>query len=196
MLLLLPGGYWGSRSLSRGVSVLVGDWSPFKGLVSVQGVGLRPGGSPSKGSPSRGFPSRGVSVQGRLHPGSLLPGESLSVGSLSKGVSVQGGLCPLGLCTGGPLSREGSLSKGVSIKRGVSVQGVSVKRGVSVQEVSVKSRSVEGGNCLGRPVQWISVQGDLCQGDTPPDRDSPYGNEWMVHILLACILIIAQFFEK
>ena len=112
------------------------------------------------------------------------------MGSLPKGVSVQE------VSVQGSLSR-GSLSRGVSVKREVSVQGVSVQGSLSSGSLS-RGVSIKRG---------VSVQGGLCQegglcpgrslsGRHPRDRDPPYGNERVVHILLACILIIAQFFEK
>ena len=107
VVILLPGGYWGSRSLSRGVSVWGVGLHPgasLSGGISIQG-GLLPGGSLSVGSLSKG-----VSVQGGPSPG-----WSLSIGSLYKGLCQEGGLCPGGLCPGS-LSR-GSLSRGASVKR-------------------------------------------------------------------------------
>ena len=59
----------------------------------------------------------------------------------------------------------GSLSRGVSVQEGVSVQGGSLSR-------------------------VVSVQGVLCPGRLPPpDRDSLYGEERAVRILLECILV-------
>ena len=43
-------------------------------------------------------------------------------------------------------------------------------------------------------VQRVSVQGGLCQGDSPPERDSLYGNERTVRMLLECILVVQNDF--
>ena len=91
-----------------------------------------------------------------------------------------GGLCPSmhhrardrgslsrGLCLGGGLCPGGSLSGGVSVRRGI-CPGV-LSRGVSVQ-----------GLCQGS-------LGGHCQGDPPP-----YGNKWVVYMLLECILVSSR----
>ena len=134
--------------------------------------------SRSRGSQSwRGLWSRGVSSGGLCSKG-LCPGVSVQWG-LCPGRSLSGSLCP-----GGSLSR-GSLSREISVWR-VSVQGVGL---------------CPGGGSLSRG--WISVQGvDLCPGDESlsrgwvlcPGRGSlsgrpPYGKEWVVRILLECILV-------
>ena len=46
----------------------------------------------------------------------------------------------------------------------------------------------------GVSIQGVSVRGGLCQGD-PPDRDPPYSNERVVHILLECILVFEVIFK-
>ena len=64
-------------------------------------------------------------------------------------------------------------SRGLSVQWGLCPGGaVSVQEGVgSVQE------------------GMASVQGGLCWGDLP-DRDTLYGDEWTVLILLECFLVI------
>ena len=89
-----------------------------------------------------------------------------------------------GLCPRGSLSRE-SLSMGVYVHRGVSVWGVSVQ-GVLCLECLCP------GGSLFRVSVWmslsrvVSVQGVTVQGGhCPGGRDK----EWMVCILLECILV-------
>ena len=96
----------------------------------------------------------------------FLPGRWLG-GSLSRGVSVSGGLFR-GLCPG------------VSVQERVSV--------VSVQQGSLSSGGlfVQGGLCPGEiSFPGVSVGG----GAICPRRSLSYGKEWMVCILLECILV-------
>ena len=138
--------------------------------VSVRGSqALSRGGGhcPRKGSLSGG----GISVRergyiclqggGGICPVVSVPGGCLSMGSLYMGVSVQCCLCP-----------RGSLS-------GVSVQGGSLSgEGVIVQ----------GGLCpRGVSARGVSVQGSLSRGISV--MDTPYGNMWVVCILLQCIFV-------
>ena len=78
----------------------------------------------------------------------------------------------LRLCPGGSPSRWG-FRPGGFLSGGISVQGVSVQWGVSVHRALCP-----GGLC---PGGYLSR--GLCQGDPP------HGNEWVVHILLECIIV-------
>ena len=82
-----------------------------------------------------------------------------------------GGLCPGGLCRGSLSVGRGSLSVGrgsLSVGRG----SLSVGRG---------SLSVGRGS--------LSRGGGLCLGGLLYGKDPRYGNEWVVCILLGCILV-------
>ena len=50
--------------------------------------------------------------------------------------------------------------------------------------------SLSRGEFGGSLSRGVFVQGCLCQGDPPLRQRPPYGNEWAVHILLECILVI------
>ena len=108
--------------------------------------------------------SRGVSVQG------------VSVQGVSvKQVSVHGGLCTWGLCPGG-LCPGGSLSRGLCPGRSLSMG--SLFRG-SLSRGSLSSRSLP--------------RESLFYGEYPGERPiPPSGNDWAVHILLECILVICS----
>ena len=69
--------------------------------------------------------------------------------SVSGPMFLPGGLCLVGSLSGGSVSRGGSMSR-ESLSEGVPVQGVG---GVSVQSSGIS-------------VLEVSVQWDLCQGDT------------------------------
>ena len=115
----------GSRSLSRGVSLQVGESLSRWGSLSWD---LCPGGSLSGGALSKVSLCRGL-CPGGLYLGVLCPGLSIQVGgfcpgvgslsrwSLSKGSLFRGGLCPResvqgGLCPGGSLCCFISLLQG------------------------------------------------------------------------------------
>ena len=134
-----------------------------------------------------GHMTRGASV-GSLSFGVSVQGVVVQAGSLSSRVSVQQSICPEGLCL------EGSLSRGVSVQQvslqGVSVQGASIQKGyqsswVSVQGVSVRKSLSKGCLCprVSLP-RGVSAQGESLS------RRPPYGNEWVVHIVLECILVV------
>ena len=115
------------------------------------------------------------SMHHRLHDqgvsvcGGLCPGRSLS-GGLCPGGLCLGGLCPGGLCLRGLC--PGGLCLG-GLCMGVSVQGV-YDEGVSVQGVSV----------------WWSLSGGSLSREVVSVRETPpYGNEWVVPILLECFLV-------
>ena len=72
---------------------------------------------------------------------------------------------------------------GGSLSREVSVQGCLCAEGLCPGRLC-QGMSLPGGSLSsGVSVQWISVQRGLCQGDPP------YGKEWVVCILLECILV-------
>ena len=81
--------------------------------------------------------------------------------SVSHSVHRGGGSVPA--CATGHMTR-GSLSGGVSVQRGVSIQ--------------------EGLYPDGSLSRGCPFLGGLCQGE------SPYGNKWVVCILLECILVV------
>ena len=87
------------------------------------------------------------------------------------------------------ISVRGSLSRGVSVWRGVSVQGGlclgGLSRGISGGEEGLCPGGLspgEGGLCPG-----VSVWGSLSRGVSV--RETPYGNERALRILLECILV-------
>ena len=131
-------------------------------------------GSLSSGGLCLGGLSRGVSVQ------------RVSVQGISvQQVSVQGGLCTWGLCPGRSLYM-GSLSRG-SLSRGVSVQGVSVQGGLCPWGLC------SGGLCPGGLCPAGLCPGRVSFMENTPERDPPpSGNDWAVHILLECILVICS----
>ena len=108
-------------------------------------------------------------------------GVSVSVSGVSVPVwGGRGGLCPGDLCPGGSLLRWGSLSRGFSVQGDLCPGGLS--RGVSVQGGLSKGFSVLRGLSGGFSVKG----GSLSEGSL--SRGSLYGNEWVVRILLECIL--------
>ena len=115
----------------------------------------------------------------------LFTGGRVSVSAWIMG-HMTGGLCPGGLCPWGPLSR-GVFVKGGLCPRWVSVWG-SLSWGVPVQGVSVQEGLCQGGICLGGSLSRGSLSGGSLSRRVS-ERDSPYGNEQVVRILLECILI-------
>ena len=162
----------GFQSLSRGYL----SRGSLSSGVSVQGVFVH-----------GGFLSRGLCLEGSLSRGSLCRG-SLSKASLSnfyhpqmkfaKVMFSQLSVCPqkgLGLCPGGSLSEEVSLSRQVSIQ-GVSVQGSLCPGGLCPGGVSVQEGSLSGGSLSrGVFIQGVSVQGSLSSRSLCPVGVSVWG---------------------
>ena len=112
-------------------------------------------------------------VQGNIFTGmcqSFCPGGEGGLFMMSLPVWLPGPCSFCGSLSLVPCSFEGSLSSGglcpgeISVQRGVSVWGVSLSRVSLYRGISVRSGK-------------------------SPDRDPPYGEEWVVRILLECILV-------